>query len=1114
MPVAQKTPKILIRDVETGEEKGAKSVAQALLFVNEIISKEKIGKKATTYGINMAISRGDVIHGRIKVMRKGKAANANKASSQVIPKGKRKLRIKKRPTEEGETPAEKRAKKAPPSGSKGPAPGIPTKAIAQAPDKIADDVVAAMDEQRKALAKQNPIPAATAPEPRRPEDLAQNPLKYSTDKDRLPAIKPPAVAGEAPHPFQNLLDREKEMQGVAKKTVPKDEQKEYIQLPASEVRNFDRIKYMQQFKKTQEDYNKLIGAHLEKARAVETPESREDALNAVAGPGDKFYTMRIFSPTRGSMVLYQGSEDDLNDAQILLKSGIVPVEDTGTLVNFIEAHKEMVQSRAVERENALQQRLIEEGMTKEEEARAQKELKRQEEELRRQSQEQQEEFIRRANEALSTAREQGQAPSTETLVQLAVANAVRRERLEKTDQAVQEEDEKEVEEAAAEDGAITVQDGDSVEEIFAPDMMSVVSAAKQIIDVEFESDLRRYASRLRALRTQYAGKRTIAEIVEHMTIIAQSMSKFATMLNEKALEGTDGSYLAAAAATFDVPTNEYNFLKLLYDGKNLINARMKSGSKLSDAVNEIDKYNAGVHNFAIDLADLTATLDRTIEPATYRIPFFEEQELIDIFTIDIVEGEDMTLVSNPGGEDALVTAEANDEAIVEANEDQQQGKLEDMSLAEGQAEEPAEEPVGPQTGLMTIEEGDEEEGDTSTMSVVDQAPAEAAADEGSVASVETVQTQITTLKDQAKAAEERIKDAQTEEELTAAQAENERLAKENSRLIKELNQARQMQTIAEDEAEEAADELAQTNEILERSRESLSRRRPEGQTEELEDEQERGKRTRTEPTGEGMIGKGLLDSAYREGDEVGAPYVTTSDDIDLEIKALTFSRPRHLQADVMDEDPIPAFSRTRAFKNFRRTVDEDAGPGNRATSEVPIEEGRRQGGYRRGGLFSQAGRASFARPTRVQSTNLDGNPTAGQQPVYDLTLDPTDPTKYNYTKRETPFEQKPVAEALRDFLKREQDFAKVKPEPRETPFGAKAEPKEEGVKQEGGPATEEKEGVEDNVEGPQEGSAAEEDELGGLGMLGEGILVLGRRGMKRGRGGKGIATRRHIHASC
>ena len=88
------------RELAPGEKIGAKSVAQAVLVLNDHLSKNKIqGKAVTKYGVNMAITRGDVIYGRIKITRKGKASKETKASSKVIPKGKRKLKIKKRPTD-------------------------------------------------------------------------------------------------------------------------------------------------------------------------------------------------------------------------------------------------------------------------------------------------------------------------------------------------------------------------------------------------------------------------------------------------------------------------------------------------------------------------------------------------------------------------------------------------------------------------------------------------------------------------------------------------------------------------------------------------------------------------------------------------------------------------------------------------------------------------------------------------------------------------------------------------------------------------------------------------------------------------------------------------------
>ena len=60
-----------------------------------------------------------------------------------------------------------------------------------------------------------------------------------------------------------------------------------------------------------------------------------------------------------------------------------------------------------------------------------------------------------------------------------------------------------------------------------------------------------------------------------------------------------------------------------------------------------------------------------------------------------------------------------------------------------------------------------------------------------------------------------------------------------------------------------------------------------------------------------MEGAGLLDSAYRQPDQVGLPYIVSSDGIDQEIKSLVYDRASHLRerSANMQEDPVPKYSR-------------------------------------------------------------------------------------------------------------------------------------------------------------------------------------------------------------
>jgi len=141
---------------------------------------------------------------------------------------------------------------------------------------------------------------------------------------------------------------------------------------------------------------------------------------------------------------------------------------------------------------------------------------------------------------------------------------------------------------------------------------------------------------------------------------------------------------------------------------------------------------------------------------------------------------------------------------------------------------------------------------------------------------------------------------------------------------------------------------------------------------------------------ENMEGAGLLDSAYRTPDEVGLPYVTTSDGIEDEIRALVFDRAAHLRESGynMQEDIPPEFSRTQAFKNFRRNVTED-----------PLEQ-------RKGGIAQVTRRGSSLSQPRVDARNVSGLPLTRYMP-YTTELDPKDPTKHVYRRMYDPFYVRP-----------------------------------------------------------------------------------------------------------
>lgn len=141
---------------------------------------------------------------------------------------------------------------------------------------------------------------------------------------------------------------------------------------------------------------------------------------------------------------------------------------------------------------------------------------------------------------------------------------------------------------------------------------------------------------------------------------------------------------------------------------------------------------------------------------------------------------------------------------------------------------------------------------------------------------------------------------------------------------------------------------------------------------------------------ENMEGAGLLDSAFRTPDEVGLPYVTTSDGIEDEIRALVFDRAAHLRESGynMQEDIPPEFSRTQAFKNFRRNVTED-----------PLEQ-------RKGGIAQVTRRGSSLSQPRVDARNVSGLPLTRYMP-YTTELDPKDPTKHVYRRMYDPFYVRP-----------------------------------------------------------------------------------------------------------
>jgi alkylhydroperoxidase family enzyme len=106
-----------------------------------------------------------------------------------------------------------------------------------------------------------------------------------------------------------------------------------------------------------------------------------------------------------------------------------------------------------------------------------------------------------------------------------------------------------------------------------------------------------------------------------------------------------------------------------------------------------------------------------------------------------------------------------------------------------------------------------------------------------------------------------------------------------------------------------------------------------------------------------MQGSGLLDSAYKTYPE-NSPYVTSSQDLDEELMALSFSRKRHLRHGFKDKGPSK--SRKSNYENFRRP-------------DPKSEPNRRHD-------FTQP-RVPYSHPGTVLSRNRPGEPML-QRPYY------------------------------------------------------------------------------------------------------------------------------------
>lgn len=1137
MPVAAKTPKILVRDVESGEEKGAKSVAQALLIINEMISKEKMGKQATTYGVNMAITRGDVIHGRIKVLRSGKASKSTKASSQVIPKGKRKLRIKKRPSEAKaqETPAEKRQKQAPPAGSKGPAPGIPSTAVATKQDKLKDEDVAAMEDQRKKLAKQNPVPAPAPYEPRRPEDLTTNPLKYATEDDRLKEVSlaPPVQFGPAER-FRNLRERREEMSGIVKNTVPIEEQKDIIEATPSMTRDYDR--------------KAVLGTQSTKA-----PTSQERRLRQ----GLEFLVKRI-SETRDIEEKRQLSIVQTNAARLIQVKDFAGAETK--LKPFIkEAEEERIQPRIgftfepktprasiyAQGNDGQEYQLVVEGKSKNKlydgsqeaiklfaEAQASpfvnQTLKRAAKEFIQRSEQQalerklaaEEEAKRLEDEAkLAATVSEREAARQRQLAQQNLADTLQQQ-AELAEKAQQQQNEyQQTKEAATSDAALAQANEDAAaqgdpEVTFVGEKPGDVES--NMVDLVAEERQQELAAE--AKNKQLAKAAKDKETTEKMKKQVQASKEIAYSRDVTDIKGylsSVGDIVALASSAYkDLDKIPYEGIYSKHENEGRQEAFVNGLKQISSVVDELTLKTRGQLGYQqgqpMPLNEENNELLQQIEKRREDLFKSITNEVVvyaqRLFTVEKLEEAQRVLLQ---AYNELVPDRSLFQTEERMDEDISRGDALDMARA-------ATEKPDPMTGgPLEVEEvqsafpmeEDEQKDVGSTGTLLD---AEEIEDLEPQEMEEEVARAIKILEE----AENATKEPRMKQIVDAAKQFQDVYTKSEFvdgvilRNMEFLNTMRT--TYNEDQINELEKEVkelgmkiaseAELKDAFEPGAEQYGLDKAEGAVPVMNELARNiallftGERARMSGLGkkEEMKGLGLLDSAYREPEEVGAPYVTTSDDIKDEIKALTFNRSRHLQGQNMKEDQIPEFSRAMAFRNFRRN--DMSYEGSNGEFLVPTDQIRRPGGFKRSGLMSRSGRATLSKPTRVQSVNRDGTPGQTQQPVYDLTLDPEDTTKYRYTKRESPFEVKKENESFVENLRRKAKFEEEERERVKSEKVPKPEPSTTGQ-----PGTEEQKDEEEEQEG--EGMTR---------IMGSGMRTRGGKTGKRG----GIATRRHIHASC
>ena len=1029
---AAKTPKILIRDADSGEEIGAKSVADALLKVNALLSKNKMGKQATTYAVRMAIQRGDVLNGRIKIHRKGKAAKETKVTNNVVPKGKRKLRIKKRKAAEDTadaaatekrakpaaekkadaTPAELRAKRAPPSGSRGPAPGLPTQPAAKLPDKLlSDEQVKEMDEQRKYTPN---APAATAYEPRRAEDLLDNPLKYAVDSDRL--RKPDRVInGEPVPPFQNLKERAREMNEIAKSNVGVVTRDDLIKLPPGQVRDFDRLKFMDRLEDKQKAYDASM-KRLPPADGINvhtvTPYLQvfivaKNVQYSIQVQEQPIVYVNVYyaSPFKDwEMTLMRGSTQDYNAVSIYAKSenGQDARQTASYLENYLQVLRERTEREAAEAQKRAEDDLARARKSAEEKRKAEEEAERLKEKLRAEKEEENREKLAYLD-ALEA--EQRRLTEEEQLRRAALQQVILEQQQRNKEEAERQREEQDV-------------PSNLEQETGAPDL-GEPTGERSPMDVEGGPS---------------------KEVQEFLKEIAEHQ------VNEEEEEKYMQQFASIRASEEMIRTTE-------------------PAQMLKDAISIVRKLRDMLMRLTIKVAKYTQG-DKTNKETTFNVFKFLMQTRADIRIALAIHERRLAAQSlyNRGG--SSISPELIEEYNNEVRQYYDQAELFDKYIGEPQQYEQI-------LPLIQVDPAGEE----------DVLRAEQQQDQ---------EVPLGTEYGDYEPPELSVPPAGMEEDVPPAS------------LPVAQEPAAPQEPAAQEQRDKRSFDEVDPPEERQGGPKVPRREEEEGDTMEEDEQGEQGEQDEQD-------GLGLLDSAYREGDEVGKPYTTTSDDLDLEMRSLTYSRPRHLRADVMYEDTVPQFSRMKGFRNFRRNVETDAA--NEGTAEVPLLEGeRRKGGYRTGGLFSNAGRARFARPTRVQSTNLDGNPQQTQQPVYDLQVDPRG--NMTYTARASPFDVKtaPSSEFFKMFERKNKFEGFFGKPPQKEEFEGFF-PKEKGFdgteeqKEEKGTEKEKEEDEESDPE--QEEEDEEEDERqGGEGMM----LIVPVRRPHKGKSKGGVASRRRRHA--